>query len=196
MQFPVAQYGASQAGAILTYRMLGDNSRHVSAFGRASTALSSSGEEELAVGIKAKALAHIPVSFYAEQRFGAGDGDNRGTAFYLAGGSGPDTVLPGIRLETYGQMGYVFGQDDSYFFDVSASLQKQLIERDKKKITAGAAIWSSGQEGATRIDIGPRLRFHIPVDQVDMQISLDWRERIGGNANPGSGAAVTLSTGF
>lgn len=195
-QFSVAQYGASQAGAILTYRMLGDNSRNISTFARASTALSSSGQEELAIGIKTKPLSDLPLSFFAEQRFGAGGNSNRGTVFYLAGGTGPDMVLPEINLETYGQVGYVFGRDNSHFFDASAALQKQVVERGGHRITAGAGVWASGQEGATRVDIGPRVKFHVPVGQADMQVSVDWRERIGGNAHPGSGASVTLSTGF
>ncbi len=194
--FPVAQYGASQAGAILTYRISGDTSRNISTFARASTALSSSGQEELAIGIKSKPISNIPISFFAEQRFGAGKDSKRGTAIYLAGGTGPDIVLPEISLETYGQMGLVFAPNDSHFYDVSAVLQKEIIERGENKITAGAGIWASGQEGATRIDIGPRVKFHVPVGQTNMRISIDWRERIGGNASPGSGAAVTLSTGF
>lgn len=195
-QFSVAQYGASQAGAILTYKMLGDSSRNISTFARAATALSSSGQEELAIGIKTKPLSDLPISFFAEQRFRAGEDSNHGTAFYLAGGTGPDLLLPETSLETYGQMGFIFARDDSYFFDASAALQKQVIERGGHKITAGAGVWASGQEGATRVDIGPRVKFHVPVGQVDMQVSLDWRERIGGNADPGSGASVTLSTGF
>ncbi|MEP2101783.1 hypothetical protein [Parasphingorhabdus sp.] len=195
-QLPNAQYGASQAGAILTYRVLGDDSRNISTFARASTALSSSGQEELALGIKTKPLRNFPVSFFAEQRFGAGNDNDRGTALYLAGGTGPDMVLPDTSLETYGQMGFVFARDDSYFFDVSAAVQKQIIERGSNKMSAGAGVWASGQEGATRLDIGPRLRFHVPVGQINMQLSVDWRERIGGNASPGSGAAVTLSAGF
>lgn len=195
-QFPVAQYGASQAGAILTYRISGDTSRSISTFARASTALSSRGQEELAIGIKSKPIRNVPISFFTEQRFGAGQYGNRGTAIYLAGGTGPDIVLPDTSLETYGQMGFIFAREDSYFFDASAALQKQVIKRGGHKITAGAGVWASGQEGATRVDIGPRVKFHVPVGQVNMQVSVDWRERIGGNAHPGSGASVTLSTGF
>lgn len=195
-QFPVAQYGASQAGAILTYRISGDNNRNISTFARASTALSTKSQEELAIGIKSKPIRNVPFTFFAEQRFGARKDSNRGTAIYLAGGTGPDLVLPDTSLETYGQMGFIFARDDSYFFDASAALQKQVVEREGHKITAGAGIWASGQEGATRVDIGPRVKLHVPVGQVNVQVSIDWRERIGGNAHPGSGASVTLSTGF
>ncbi|QTD55772.1 hypothetical protein [Parasphingorhabdus cellanae] len=195
-QFSNAQYGASQAGAILSYRIAGEDRRNISTFVRASTALSTKGEEELAIGIKTKPLKAIPVSFFAEQRFGKGKNNNRGTALYLAGGTGPDLVLPDITLETYGQAGFVFARDDSHFFDASAVLQKQVIERGGNRVTAGAGFWASGQKGATRFDVGPRVKFHVPVGPANMQVSVDWRERIAGNANPGSGASVTVSTGF
>lgn len=195
-EFNIPQYGASQAGAILTHRITGDSVSNVSAFARASTALASPGEAELALGIKAKPFGSLPVSLFAEQRFGPRDNGIRGTALYIAGGTGPDKLLPRTSLETYGQMGFVFARDDSYFYDASAALQTRILDHQDSKLTAGGAIWASGQEGASRIDIGPRVKFHMPVGPVNMQVSVDWRERIGGNAHPGSGAAVTISTGF
>ncbi len=195
-QFNVPQYGASQAGAILAHRISGNKGRNVSAFVRASTALASSGEEELALGIKTKPFESLPVSFFAEQRFGPRDNGIRGTALYIAGGTGPDKLLPRTSVETYGQMGFVFARDDSYFYDASAALQTRILDHQESRLTAGAAIWASGQEGASRIDVGPRVKFQVPVGPINMQVSVDWRERIGGNAHPGSGAAVTLSTDF
>lgn len=195
-QFASAQYGASQAGAILNYRMSGDRKRHISTFFRMSSALSSSGQEELAIGIRAKPTGKVPVSFFTEQRFDAKNGHNRGTAFYIAGGTGPDLGLPEISLETYGQAGFLFASNDSYFFDASGTLQKQVAADGGSRMTAGAGIWASGQEGATRLDIGPRMKVHVPIGQTEFQMAIDWRERVGGNALPGSGASVTLSTAF
>lgn len=195
-QFASAQYGASQAGGILSYRMSGDRQRHISTFFRISSALSSSDQEELAIGIKAKPSGKFPVSFFTEQRFDAKNGHNRGTALYIAGGTGPDLVLPEISLETYGQAGFLFASNDSYFFDASGTLQRQVAADGGSRMTAGAGVWASGQEGATRLDIGPRMKVHVPIGQSEFQVAIDWRERIGGNAHPGSGASVTLSTAF
>lgn len=195
-QSPGGQYGGSQAGAILTYRLAGASQRSLSAFVRASTALSNAGQEELAIGVKARPFANIPLSLFAEQRVGAGRFRSRGTAVYAAGGTGPDMVLPYISLETYGQAGFIFGHDSSYFFDASAGLQRELWKKGRYKFTAGAGVWAGGQKGLTRVDIGPRANIHIPVGSVNMRFSLDWRQRVGGNAVPDSGAAVTVSTGF
>ncbi|HEY9093020.1 hypothetical protein [Parasphingorhabdus sp.] len=208
LQSPGGQYGGSQAGAILTYRLAGASQSHLSAFVRASSALKDAGQEELAIGLSARPFARIPLSLFAEKRMGAGQFHSRGTAVYVAGGTGPDLLpkilpekLPEIliadtSLETYGQAGFLFADNDSYFFDVSANLQRKLWEQGHYKLTAGAGAWAGGQEGVTRFDIGPRANIHIPVGKNDMRLSLDWRQRIGGNAVPDSGVAVTVSTGF
>ena len=196
LQSPGGQYGASQAGAILTYRLTGHEKRNLSAFVRASTALSSAGEEEIAVGMRVKPLAEIPISLFAEQRVGAGAFRNRGTAFYLAGGTGPERFLFDTSLESYGQAGYIFAEDSSYFFDASATVQRKILERGNYKITAGGGIWAGGQEGLRRLDLGPRVNLYVPVGELEMRFSLDWRQRVGGNAVPDSGVALTATTGF
>lgn len=195
-QSPGGQYGGSQAGAILTYRLAGASRRSLSAFVRASTALSDAGQEEVAIGIKAHPFAGIPLSLFAEQRAGTGRLRSRGTAVYAAGGTGPDMVFPHTSLETYGQAGFVFANDSSYFFDVSADLQRKLWAKGRYKFTAGAGVWAGGQKGLRRVDIGPRANIHIPVGTGNMRFSLDWRQRVGGNAVPDSGVAMTVTTGF
>lgn len=195
-QSPGGQYGGSQAGAILTYRLTGNQQENLSAFVRASVALSPVDDEELAIGLKVRAFPKIPISFFAEQRVGADSLYNRGTAFYAAGGTGPDRLIADIELETYGQAGYIFSDNDSYFFDASATLKRTMWEQGKFKITAGAGFWAGGQEGLTRLDIGPRASAHVPVGDMNMRFSLDWRQRIGGNAVPDSGVALTVTTGF
>ncbi len=193
---PNGQYGGSQAGGILSYRFSGDDRTSLVAFVRASTPLSASGDEELAIGIKAKPLNNLPISLYAEQRVGPGSFGNRGTALYVAGGTGPDLVIAKTSLETYGQAGYLFSEDDSHFFDMAATLQRTILERGKYRMTMGAGGWAGGQKGLHRIDIGPRANIHLPVGKTDLRVSLDWRQRIAGNAAPDSGVAITVSSGF
>jgi hypothetical protein len=40
------------------------------------------------------------------------------------------------------------------------------------------------------------MRLDVTLGEVPARVSLDWRERVEGDAGPGSGIAVTLSTGF
>jgi hypothetical protein len=45
-------------------------------------------------------------------------------------------------------------------------------------------------------DLGPWQWLDVMLGAVPARVSLDWRERVEGDAGPGSGAAVTLSTRF
>ncbi len=190
------QYGASQAGAILSYRISGNSDRGLSLFARGSTALTQSGEEEIAIGAKVKPMSQIPFSLHTEQRFGSQSNRNRGAAIYVAGGTDPISIVDGLRLEAYGQAGYVFDDKDSYFFDGSATLQMKLAGSGRKRMSAGNGIWAGGQRGVARLDIGPRLEIRFPLAGTATRLSVDWRQRIAGNAEPGSGVAITLSSGF
>ncbi len=191
------QYGASQAGAILSYRFSGDVDREASFLVRATSALSESGEEEIAIGAKVKPLAAIPISIHAEQRMGLKSNNrNRGVAIYLAGGTNPVNILNHVKLETYGQVGYVLNDRNSYFFGGAATLQKELIRNDRKKVSVGTGIWTGGQRDLARVDVGPRLDIRFPVADTALRVSVDWRRRVAGNAEPGSGLAITLSSDF
>jgi len=64
------------------------------------------------------------------------------------------------------------------------------------RLSVGAGAWGGAQDDAQRFDIGPTLRLDLTVGEVPARLSLDWRERIGGQAGPDSGLAATLSTRF
>lgn len=191
-----AQYGGSQAGAILSYRLTGDIRRNIAVYSRVSSPLSVKGAAEVAVGAKVKPVKALPISIYAENRFRETSSDGDAQAIFVAGGSGPDELLPGVFLETYGQAGYVFQKDSSYFFDGSASIHRNVLKTDAGQISLGGGLWAGGQKGARRVDIGPRMNVDIPFGASKIRASVDWRQRVAGNADPNSGLAVSLSTGF
>ncbi len=195
-QFPNGQYGASQIGANLSYRIIGELQSGLSIFGRVSSPISVSGQEEAALGLTVKPSSKIPISLYAEQRFAIGSDANSGPAIYAAGGIGPQRLLEDVQLEAYGQAGYVFGRADSYFFDGAATIQKEILTHRRKKLSLGGGVWTGGQKGISRLDIGPRASATIPVGGLATRISVDWRQRVAGNAEPDSGVAVTITTGF
>ncbi|TFU03024.1 hypothetical protein EUV02_07415 [Polymorphobacter arshaanensis] len=65
------------------------------------------------------------------------------------------------------------------------------------RVQAGAGVWGAVQvDGNTvdRLDIGPSLRLHAGTLPVDLIV--DYRWRVAGNASPGSGVAVTLAGYF
>ncbi|MEO0439387.1 MAG: hypothetical protein AAF067_00785 [Pseudomonadota bacterium] len=190
------QYGASQAGLQIAYRISGDRERQIAATARASTALETGGDEELALGGRIKPIAGLPIAVHAEQRFDLKSADPRGTAIFLAGGTGPHPLLAGFAMESWGQGGYVFGARETWFYDGSVSLNREVASSGRSVLTVGSSLWAGGQKGATRVDAGPRASLLAPIGEGHARLDIDWRQRVAGNAQPGSGLTLTFSTGF
>ena len=112
------------------------------------------------------------------------------------------------RLSGYGQAGIVGFSDPQPFFDLQLVGQRRVAGSADRPIALGAGIWAGGQqnrraEKATgrpdwtyRLDAGPRASIALPVPDANMSLALDWRQRLAGNAEPESGAVVTLATSF
>lgn len=190
------QYGGSQAGAILSYRISNRPVPEIAAYTRLSTALAPLSQQEVALGMRIRPVSSLPLALHAEQRFGTGSGVESGTALYLTGGSGPDQIVEKFALETYVQAGYVLGPNETHFFDGSAVLQRPVVELGQTKLAIGSGVWAGGQRDISRIDVGPRAALTVPLGTVSARIAVDWRLRVAGNARPESGAAITVSTGF
>ena len=186
------QYGGSQAGAILSYRPLPE----ISLYGRLSAALAPFSQQEIALGTRIQPVRNLPVALHAEQRMDASSGDTAGTAFYATGGTGPDPIVEKFALETYAQGGYVLGHNETYFFDGSATLRRPVAEFDGNRLAVGAGVWAGGQRQISRLDVGPHASLELPLGTALTRIAVDARVRVAGNARPGSGAALTVSTSF
>jgi hypothetical protein len=50
----------------------------------------------------------------------------------------------------------------------------------------------TGNPDVWRVDVGPSLSVKVK----GIRIEADWRQRVGGNAAPGSGPVLTVSAGF
>ena len=64
------------------------------------------------------------------------------------------------------------------------------------RLSLGGGAWGGAQENAERLDAGPTVRFDLNVGEVPARISLDWRQRVTGDAAPNSGFAATVSARF
>jgi hypothetical protein len=146
--------------------------------------------------VKVHPVHSLPFSVYAEQRLAADSGGGRGTAFYVAGGTGPDHIIEKVTLETYAQAGYVLGDYETHFYDGSATVLRPIAEADRKKLSVGAGVWAGGQRQIGRLDVGPRADFRVPLGTASARVAVDWRVRVAGHARPESGLAITVSTGF
>jgi len=82
------------------------------------------------------------------------------------------------------------------FFDAQARASREIALLGNKPLKFGGGVWAGGQEGVTRLDIGPTIGTVIQVGEASMRVDADWRFRIAGDAAPASGPALTLSTSF
>lgn len=204
---PVSQgrvpvYGASQSGAVLQFRVAPSSRHDPRIYLRAYQALVLNGESELALGASARPLASVPLRVVGEVRYTeAAFGSSVRPAGYVVSELPPVRLPYGTQLEAYGQAGWVGGPVSTWFADGQASVTGAIrpVERlsgNALRMSIGAAVWGGAQRDAQRLDIGPTLRLDMKVGKVPTRVSVDWRQRVAGDASPDSGVAATVSTQF
>lgn len=176
------QLGGSQAGARIAYAL--DDGDRTALFGRVATPLGR-GPAEVALGAQWRPT-RAPITLYAEAR--ASDG-RIAPAAGLFGGVTKD--LGDVRLDGYGQVGVIARDGTSVFGDGQLRLTRRI-----GPVEVGGGIWAAAQRGANRLDVGPSVAVPIHVAPVAMRLTLDWRQRIAGNARPASGPALSLGADF
>jgi hypothetical protein len=195
-------YGASQIGGVLQYRLAPQSRHDPRLYARAYRAMVTVGESELALGGSVRPLARVPVRVAAEGRYtDAPLGTEVRPAAYAVTEFAPLRLPYDTRLEAYAQAGWVGGDASTAFADGQMSLLREFggvgrATNDAVRLMFGAGAWGGAQEGAERVDIGPTLRADFRLGRVPARISVDWRQRVAGDASPGSGVAATLSAGF
>lgn len=188
-----AQLGGSQLGGRIGYAL--DAGRHVALSVRAMAPLHGRGTE-IAVGLDWQPTA-APVHLLAEQRI-AVDGGRNGASVTLVGGLDPMRIGGKWRLEAYGQAGVIVrdGSAAEGFGDGAARLSRPVMDGGATKIDLGLGLWGGVQRGAGRLDLGPSLALSVPAGGRRLRVTLDWRQRVAGNAAPGSGPALSVGTDF
>jgi hypothetical protein len=204
---PVSQgrvpiYGASQIGSLLQYRLAVKSGRDPRLYLRGYRALVTRGESEVALGASLRPVVKLPLRLAGEVRYtdAAFTNELRPSAFVVTE-LAPQRVPYGAQLEAYGQAGWVGGASATAFADGQVSLTRPVnavakATGDDLRLSFGAAVWGGAQEDAQRLDAGPTLRLDLTVGKVPARISIDWRERVAGQAGPDSGVAATVSARF
>jgi len=192
-----ATYGGSQSGGVLRYRLSMDPHRPT-AYLRATTTLGGFSETAGALGISARPFAGVPLVAAAEGRLTWTASGQRLQPAVFAVTELPPLALPGrLRAEVYAQGGYVGGQFATPFADGQARIDAPVLRVGRIDARVGAGLWGGMQKGASRLDAGPSAMAIMPLGRNGFgRIAVDWRQRIGGNASPGSGPALSLSAGF
>ncbi|WP_242152153.1 hypothetical protein [Sphingomonas sp. BAUL-RG-20F-R05-02] len=185
------QLGGSQAGLRLAYLLA--RKHRIAAMARVTSPLGS-GLREAAVGLEWQPT-RLPVRIVAEQRVALNAGKG-GPAVTLVGGFGPLPIGGGFRLETYAQAGAIHRERTEGFVDGAARVSHRVMTLGAIPLDLGAGLWGGAQRGAERLDIGPSVSATLPIAGRQARLSLDWRERVAGQARPGSGVALTLGADF
>lgn len=191
-------YGASQAGAVLRYRLAMEDARQPTAYLRTTSTLGPLTETSAALGLSARPLPQIPIVAAVEGRLTQQGGSHRVQPVALAVTELPPIALPGaLRAEIYGQAGYVAGRYATPFADGQLRVDRALLDLGRAQARVGAGAWGGIQKGASRLDAGPGATVSMPLTpKVFGRLAIDWRFRVAGNAEPGSGPALTLGAGF
>ena len=178
--------GASQAGSRLTYNF----TRQVAATLRTSTTIGRRGGE-FAAGVRVQPIAGIPVWITAErrQRLGQFSDGRNAFALFFEGGVYQRPMPWRLNLDAYLQGGFVGLRSRDGFVDGGLTLTRPVY----KQFSAGLGLWGGAQPGLYRIDAGPRITMQV---RHNVRVHFDWRQRLAGNALPGSGPAVTLAGDF
>ncbi|WP_408591849.1 hypothetical protein [Novosphingobium sp.] len=194
-------YGGSQAGAVLRFALAPGSRLKPAAYARLTSAVGGFTDRQLALGLSVRPMRRQPVALLAEVRVQQGSAATQvRPALALVGGLGPRPVgAPGLglELEGFGQAGWVGGRDATAFFDLQGTVLHRLVRLNERgDLSLGAGAWSGGQQGAVRLDVGPRVQWRIAPGGLRMRAMLDWRFRVAGSALPGSGPVLTLAGGF
>jgi hypothetical protein len=178
--------GGSQAGARLLWRF----NPHVAASLRTSTPINSQRGGEAALGVRYQPFMSIPVAFTAERRKSLGRFGGRDAFAVFAEGGLYGRPMPwNSSLDAYLQSGIVGAKTRDWFVDGQAAVSRPVW----RNFSAGLGVWGAAQPGISRLDAGPRASMRVGSR---MRVHVDYRQKLVGNAEPGSGAVVTLAGDF
>lgn len=193
-----ATYGASQAGAVLRYRLALASRYRPTFYMRTTSTMGLLRETSAALGASARPLPSFPVIAAVEGRITDQGGRRRFQPAVMAVTELPPFALPaGFRGEAYGQGGYVAGRFATPFADGQFRADHALLDVGQVRTRIGAGVWGGVQKGAARLDAGPSASVMMPLGRgTTGRVAVDWRFRLVGDAVPDSGPALTLSAGF
>lgn len=180
--------GGAQAGI----RIDGSIADGLNAYGRASMALDQPRGEEAALGLSFRPTQDIPVTLALERRLRLGQGGRNAWVAYGAAGLGPQAMGPDAQADGYVQAGIVGAEALDGFIDGRFALSHPVAGR----LRIGAMVSGGAQPGLSRLDAGPALSLRMEDAGASATLNMEWRQRIGGHAAPGSGPVITLSGSF
>lgn len=195
--------GGSQSGAALGYTPNPLARRPITLSARLNAATDATGRTDprsaqAALGVRYELLPAL--SLTAERLIAVGDDARDDWLLRLSGGTSQRLRLLGrpLALDAYGEAS-LLGNGDSLAAGQARALAPLLSSRNLS-LSAGLGSWASlqntGPATIGRLDVGPSAAVRLGQGRLALELSADYRQRIAGQALPGSGPALTLGTSF
>jgi len=191
---PVGQIGGGQAGARILYKV--DKAERLAVSARVSRTIGGIRQTEAAVGLDWKPIDTLPVHLMLDRRIAIDKGGRNAWTLGAAGGVYDVRIAPGWRLDGYAEAGVVGAKRRDLYADGAARIARAIDLGGGRSLAVGGGVWGAAQPGAARLDAGPSVVLRAPVAGHVMAVALDWRERVVGEAKPGSGIALTVALDF
>lgn len=185
--------GGGQSGASLAWTLDPLARRPFAVVARTNAANDDPQSAQAALGLRWRPLPGVTVA--AERLFAIGS--NARSDWTLRIAAGADGRRGRLLWRGYGEAG-VLGNGDIYAGGQARTLLP-LARLGRAEFAIGPAAWASVQTGdftTGRVDLGPTIVATAPVAGLAVELSADWRFRVAGDAEPGSGPALTISTRF
>lgn len=185
------QLSAGQFGARLAWRT-GDQSP-LALVGRIAAATGTR-QREAAIGIEWRP-SRLPLRLVAEQRI-AIEQSRGGAALAIIGGVGDVALGRGWRLDGYAQGGVIARDGGDGYADGAIRVSHPVARIGRATLDIGVGGWGAAQRGAARLDAGPAAGLTVPAAGGALRLAIEWRQRVAGDARPGSGPALSAGADF
>ncbi len=185
-----SQLGGGQAGVRVSYVL--DRGRRIAVFGRVSAPLAGAGREA-ALGIEWQP-ARVPVRLVARAAARARrERRRRDRARAGRRVRPPFGRLPPRKLWPGGRGA---ARAARALCRRCGAATRTVAGLGGARLALGGGAWGAAQRDAARFDLGPSATLALPAGRHGIRFALDWRQRIAGEARPGSGLALTIGSDF
>ena len=185
------QLGGSQIGVRARHPL----SKGVQLAARVSGPANSRRGKEAAVALDLRPFEILPVTVTVERRLQLDRGGRNAFGIGLSGGFDREVVRR-IWIDGYAQAGLVGFRSRDAYVDGAIRTEREIMKLGSARIGAGAGLWGGAQPGASRMDVGPQIVLRAPLGKMSVRLGAEWRQRVAGNARPGSGSALSLGADF
>ena len=194
---PTSQLGGSQFGFRAQRRLFQPSPNLTLSLNlRGSTPLKISSGKEAGIGFAIRRAGRIPVELIAERRVAFDRGGRNAFAGLIATGFSDLPTLARFNLNGYAQAGIVGLQRRDGFVDGSLRLDRKIASKGSFAVELGGGVWGAVQPHVSRVDIGPSAAIRFRIGNAGVRLGSEWRQRVSGDARPGSGPTITFGLDY